>query len=113
MDTSIDYTIIKDYLENIGVAVVQQMFDLYKEQSNIYLADIEKVATSHDDEQWHQKCHKFKGATSSIGFIGLRAAVVEIEHSSASPEDKLKIHTDLVKHNDACMAEFEAWLAGQ
>ena len=109
-NTALDMILLDDYKASLGLDIVIEMFDLYVNQSALYLADIKLAASSGDNEIWHEKCHKMKGAASSAGLVDLRAYLVEIEHSTAGLQDKDNFHQQLTRLNNEAITTFKAWL---
>ncbi|MGJ8693802.1 MAG: Hpt domain-containing protein [Thalassotalea sp.] len=106
----IDLALLTDYQDSLGKDVIEQMFDLYVEQSEIYINDIVTASTSNDDNFWHEKCHKLKGAASSSGLMELRKFIVEIENSKAASAEKLAIVETINELNIKGIMAFKVWL---
>lgn len=107
---TLDIDLLNDYKTSLGIDLLTEMLDLYINQSAIYLADIKLAACSDDNEVWHEKCHKMKGAASSAGLVTLRAYLVEIEHSKAEQQTKDSFCQQLTMLNNEAIKTFKAWL---
>ena len=66
-ENPLDIDLLKGYLDNLGREVVQQMLDLYTQQSTLYLSDIQSTLETQDESEWRDKCHKMKGAGRQCG----------------------------------------------
>ena len=110
VQTILNIGLIDDYKQSLGVEIIRQMLDLYIAQSAIYLEEIRSAASSSDHLLWHDKCHKMKGAASSIGFIVLRELLLSIEHSDAGEQVKLDYCAQLNQLNIEAITAFEAWI---
>lgn len=109
-NTMLDSVLLDDYKASLGLDIVSEMLDLYVNQSALYLADIKLAANSGDNQVWHDKCHKMKGAASSAGLVHVRAYLVEIEHSTAESSIKADYYQELTRLNDEAVICFKAWL---
>jgi HPt (histidine-containing phosphotransfer) domain-containing protein len=109
-NTSLDSVLLDDYKASLGLDIVSDMLDLYVNQSALYLADIKLAASSGDNQEWYDKCHKMKGAASSAGLVNVRAYLVEIEHSKAEASVKADYCQALTRLNDEAIIHFKAWL---
>ncbi|GLX87111.1 hypothetical protein tloyanaT_33640 [Thalassotalea loyana] len=109
----IDEALLGGYVESLGKNIVQQMFDLYKEQSVIYINDISATLPDGSQQDWHERCHKFKGAASSVGLLRMHAYMVDTEHSKASTDEKLGFVKEMIALNEQSVAEFKSWLNKQ
>lgn len=106
----IDKDLIQGYLDNLGGTVVNQMLELYKKQSSVYLSDIESAITEQSQQQWQARCHKMKGAAGSVGLLSVHQFLVDIEKSTAPWPQKSELIARLVSANSNAIAEFERWL---
>lgn len=109
----LDLTLINGYLEVLDHAVIQQMLDLYSQQSVLYLAEIENAVTLADQKLWQEQCHKMKGAAASTGLCQVHKKLVEIEKSEQSWQIKSEHLQELRLLNQAGMKVFEQWLLDQ
>lgn len=107
----LDIDLVNDYKESLGVDIVREMFELYAEKSAVYLDDIRLSVDSGDNGLWHDKCHKLKGAVSSIGLIALRAFILTIEHSEENSTIKHQYYEQIKQFNAEGINAFEAWLS--
>ena len=87
----LDVQLLADYIDNLGKDIVQQMLDLYIQQSDVYLQDIEQAITDESQTLWQDYCHKMKGATGSVGLVGVHALLVSCEKSTESWAKKTEI----------------------
>ncbi|QOL26043.1 Hpt domain-containing protein [Thalassotalea sp. LPB0316] len=106
----IDETLLSGYIESLGKNIVEQMFGLYKEQSVIYINEIAATLPDGSQQDWHERCHKFKGAASSVGLLQMHAYMVEIEHSQAPSDEKQAFVKEMLALNEASIETFKKWL---
>jgi len=106
----IDQTLIQGYLDNLGKQVVQQMLDLYIQQSVVYIDDINGSLDTKVQEQWHERCHKMKGAAGSVGLTEVHALLVSIEKSTENWETKRAHISRLTNLNSEAISQFKQWL---
>lgn len=109
----LDITLINGYLEVLDHAVIQQMLDLYSQQSGIYLAEIENAIILENQKLWQEQCHKMKGAAASTGLCKVHRKLVEIEKTEQSWQLKSEHMQELKLLNQAGMTVFEQWLLDQ
>lgn len=109
----IDEVLLNGYIESLGKDIVNQMFDLYKEQSVIYIDEIAASLPDGSQQDWHERCHKFKGAASSVGLLRMHAYMVEAEHSSVSSDEKQSLVNRMKALNEESIGEFKNWLDAQ
>ena len=108
---TLDTTLLTDYLDNLGAVVVQQMLDLYAQQSIIYLSEITEAIKENSQELWQERCHKMKGAAGSVGLKQVHALLVKEEKSRASQSDKREIVANMTLLNEGSINAFKLWLA--
>ncbi|WP_206485208.1 Hpt domain-containing protein [Thalassotalea sp. G2M2-11] len=106
----LDTTLLAGYMDNLGKEIVQQMLDLYSQQSVVYLQDIDQALTDKSQQQWQECCHKMKGATGSAGLIDVHAKLVDIEKLTDSWSEKQIHFTELSQLNTAAIDAFNQWL---
>lgn len=107
----LDLTLLDGYKESLGDVVLDKMLSMYREQSIIYLREIEQSIGSESQSDWHACCHKMKGAAASTGLKVLRAHLAEIEKQEQTPSWKLE-QLEMVKvHSDEGIKAFEQWLS--
>ncbi len=111
--SQLDSELLSGYLDNLGKDIVQQMLDLYVQQSVIYLKDIEEAVEQASQELWQERCHKMKGATGSAGLTALHAFLVTIEKSTESWVEKRKQLAQLSELNRQAIDEFNLWFSQQ
>ncbi|MFD2165272.1 Hpt domain-containing protein [Thalassotalea euphylliae] len=107
----IDSELIQGYLDNLGKDVIKQMLALYEQQSSVYLAEIEQALQAQSQEQWHERCHKMKGAAGSVGLIAVHAQLVSIENVLESWQEKVAMLATLKTLNAEALTAFDEWLA--
>ena len=109
----LDLTLINGYLEALDIEVLQQMLDLYVQQSQIYLTDIDEAITQADQKLWQQHCHKMKGSAASAGLTQAYNKLVAIEKSTEEWSAKVEhLHT-LRLINQQAIEAFKQWLSSQ
>jgi len=106
----LDINLLDGYLDSLGQSIVQQMLDLYIQQSISYIHDIADAVVQESQELWQERCHKMKGATGSVGLISLHAKLVIIEKLTDSWTEKNKYVEELVTANDQAVSAFKQWL---
>jgi HPt (histidine-containing phosphotransfer) domain-containing protein len=109
----LDLVLLEQYLNSIGKAVVEQMFGLYCQQVNTYLADIEKASADKCIIEWRQHCHKMKGAAGSVGMKVLSEGLKKLEALDVLRlDDAANLVINLRKQNKQSIAVFKIWLEG-
>lgn len=108
--SSLDNELLNGYVQSLGQDMVKKMLLLYRQQSLIYLADIEAALTSDNAELWQDHCHKMKGAAGSVGLKSLHARLVIMEKSVDGITKKTQQLAELHNHNNQAIADFNAWL---
>lgn len=106
----LDYDLLDDYVQSLGVEVIKNMLALYQQQVAIYLVDIEKSLQFNSAELWQEHCHKMKGAAGSIGLKSLHAQLALMEKTSAEITEKAQQLAELKDHSKQSLADFNAWL---
>jgi len=106
----LDSELLDGYVKSLGISVVKQMFDLYRQQVTIYLKDIESSMLCNDAQLWQEHCHKMKGAAGSVGLKSLHLRLKSMEQTTASTNDKAHQLAELKVHNKQAMANFNDWL---
>lgn len=107
----LDNELLQGYIDNLGTEIVQQMLDLYRQQSAVYLDEIAQALSMESQEEWQERCHKMKGAAGSVGLLSVHGKLVSIEKSTDAWSDKQTYLGELTTENSAAIAEFEQWLA--
>lgn len=107
----LDVELLDGYVQSLGVNIVKQMFDLYRQQVTIYLTDIENALLSNNEQLWQEHCHKMKGATGSVGLKALHARLKLMEKTTASKNDKSNQLAELKLHNQQAIADFNNWVS--
>lgn len=109
--SQIDTGLLQGYLDNLGADVVEQMLDLYAQQSTIYIKDIEQTITDESQTDWQESCHKMKGAAGSVGLTNVHATLASIEKSTELWAEKSKQLATLATLNKESIDSFSQWLA--
>ena len=109
-NTLLDTTLLMDYVTSLGKSVVEQMFNLYSQQSAIYLSDIEKAQLSDSLALWQEHCHKMKGAAGSVGLKETHKKLILLEKTTATKDEKAKMLEELKKLNENALLAFNNWL---
>lgn len=107
----IDSELLQGYVDNLGVEVVQQMLDLYRQQSAVYIEEIGEALSNESQEEWQERCHKMKGAAGSVGLLSVHSKLVAIEKSTDSWSSKQIFLQELSDENQSSIDIFEQWLA--
>ena len=109
----LDVNLLDGYLDSLGKDIVQQMLDLYIQQSITYLDDITDSLKQESQGLWQEHCHKMKGATGSVGLIAVHSMLVKIEKlSDLWPEKSIHL-AELIKINKKAIDAFNIWLASK
>jgi HPt (histidine-containing phosphotransfer) domain-containing protein len=106
----LDVNLLDGYLDSLGQDIVQQMLDLYIQQSITYIHDINDAVTQESQELWQERCHKMKGATGSVGLVFLHAKLVAIEKLTGVWSEKNMYASELTVVNDQGINAFKQWL---
>jgi HPt (histidine-containing phosphotransfer) domain-containing protein len=106
----LDLTLIDGYLEALDVSFIQQMLDLYIDQSKEYLLAIKDAGNNGDNKAWQSHCHKMKGSAASAGLSQVHQKLIELEKSCEDSETKIKQVKALTELNQEAIAEFQQWL---
>ncbi len=109
----LDRELLEGYLNNLGADIVQQMLDLYIQQSVNYLEDIDKALKQGSQSMWHEHCHKMKGAAGSVGLVAVHKKLVEIEKLAESWDLKLSHLASLHELNESGVVNFKHWLVNK
>jgi HPt (histidine-containing phosphotransfer) domain-containing protein len=106
----LDLTLLEGYIESIGREIVVQMLELYIQQSKIYLEAISKASIGDSQTEWHDACHKMKGAAGSVGLKKVHAKLVVIENLTAGSALKRQEVIELKELNHKSIGIFQTWL---
>lgn len=109
----LNLTLINGYLEVLDIGVLQQMLDLYVQQSQLYLTGIDEAITQTDQKLWQEHCHKMKGSAASAGLLQVYDKLVAIEKSAEEWSVKEKHANALRLVNQQAIDVFKEWLSGQ
>ena len=107
----LDVELLQGYLDRLGKPIVEQMFDLYRQQVAIYLNDIESSQQNNSIVGWQDHCHKMKGAAASVGMCKLHGQLKLLEKTDAAQQQKGVMLKELTVANEQAMAAFKDWLA--
>jgi len=106
----LDIDLLSGYVSSLGKNIVQQMLDLYVQQSEVYLCDINNSIKEQSQTLWQESCHKMKGATGSVGLSVVHAKLVGLEKSAEAWSIKQQLISELSQENEKAIASFNAWL---
>lgn len=106
----LNYGLLDDYRQSLGIDIVKKMLDLYSQQVVFYLVGIEKSLQCDSAELWQEHCHKMKGAAGSIGLKSLHARLALMEKTTADITEKAQQLVELKEHNQQAFANVNAWL---
>lgn len=109
--THLDLDLLQGYIDNLGTSIVEQMLELYINQSAIYLAEIAGTVASDKQNLWQESCHKMKGAAGSVGLLLVHKKLAVIEKSNEVESSKLLHLTELNELNTTAYNEFSEWLS--
>ncbi len=109
----LDLSLINGYLEALDIAVIQQMLDLYIQQSSLYLAAIDTAIVAEDQKAWQEHCHKIKGSAASAGLSQVHQKLVVIEKSTEDWPVKAAHLRVLTELNQQAIDVFQQWLSDQ
>ena len=106
----LNFELLDDYRQSLGVDVVRKMLSLYSQQVVIYLDDIEASLQCDNADLWQEHCHKMKGAAGSIGLKSLHASLAIMEKTSADITEKAQQLAELKEHNKQALNNVNVWL---
>ncbi len=106
----LDLSLLIGYLDNLGKDIVQQMLDLYIQQSEIYLIDIKASISTQSQSAWQDACHKMKGAAGSVGLLIVHKNLVDIEKSTVLADEKSVYVQELINSNNIAIKTFKKWM---
>ncbi|UUO24022.1 phosphorelay protein [Colwellia sp. M166] len=109
----LDLSLINGYLEALDIAIIQQMLDLYIQQSALYLAAINTAIVAEDQKAWQEHCHKMKGSAASAGLSQVHQKLVAIEKMTENWQVKVTHLHVLTQLNQQAIEVFRQWLAKQ
>lgn len=109
----IDLILINGYLEALDLAVIEQMLDLYIQQSALYLTAINNAVVTADQKAWQEQCHKMKGAAASAGLSQVHQKLILIEKSAEDSETKAQHLQALSLLNKQAITAFQQWFTEQ
>lgn len=109
----LDTDLLSGYIDNLGKDIVQQMLDLYIQQSVGYIENIAQSIEEESQTLWQDHCHKMKGAAGSVGLLLVHAQLVKIEKSTESWVSKGELHQNLMLLNENAIRDFSQWLTEQ
>ncbi|TWX58598.1 Hpt domain-containing protein [Colwellia hornerae] len=109
----LDVNLLDGYLDSLGQDIVQQMLDLYVDQSKTYIEEIIDSIAQESQALWQERCHKMKGATGSVGLLAAHAKLVAIEKLPGQWPEKSVYISELNEINNHAVTAFETWLASK
>jgi HPt (histidine-containing phosphotransfer) domain-containing protein len=89
------------------------MLDLYIQQSQVYLSEIETAITLADQAMWQEQCHKMKGSAASAGLSQVHQDLIDIEKSTEDWSIKSGRLKALTVLNQQAIDVFKQWLSIQ
>jgi HPt (histidine-containing phosphotransfer) domain-containing protein len=107
----LDVNLLDGYLDSLGQEIVQQMLDLYMQQSVTYINDIKDAIGQESQVLWQERCHKMKGATGSVGLLVAHEKLVAIEKLNDLWSEKVTHLAELTTINEQAITAFKTWLA--
>lgn len=110
-NNQLDINLLQGYLDNLGVAIVQKMLDLYIQQSKLYLEAISLAVEQESQSNWQDSCHKMKGAAGSVGLLVVHQQLVGLEKSTELWANKKVSISELTALNYQATLAFEQWLS--
>ncbi|MBU2894176.1 Hpt domain-containing protein [Colwellia sp. D2M02] len=108
---TLNIELLQGYFDTLGKEMLEKMYALYRQQTTIYLADINNAVTQNSESLWQESCHKMKGAAASVGLVRLHSRLVTLEKITADSVEKEKLLAELTQQNNADMKVFESWLS--
>ena len=109
----LDLALLEGYLEALDIDVLRQMLDLYQQQSQLYLSEIDGAIVNMDQKDWQEQCHKMKGSAASAGLVQVYAKLVVIEKSTDDVTIKQGYLHELTMLNTEAIDALQHWLATQ
>ena len=109
----LDLVLINGYLEALSIDVLKQMLDLYIQQSQVYLSEIETAITLTDQTMWQEQCHKMKGSAASAGLSQVHHSLIGIEKSTEDWSIKSMHLKALTVLNQQAIDAFKQWFLTQ
>ena len=106
----LDIDLLQGYKESLGEDVLLKMLDMYEQQSEIYLSDIENSVLSNSQQLWHEHCHKMKGAAGSVGLLKVNQLLASIDKVVESQSWKNEQFRLLNSLNVEGLVAFKEWL---
>lgn len=106
----LDLNLLNDYMDSLGKDIVEQMLNLYIQQSIEYIDNIGKAVAADSQSLWQESCHKMKGAAASAGLLSVHAKLVTIEKSSEDTAVKSAYINELEALNEQALVVFKSWL---
>lgn len=109
-NAQLDNELLNGYIDNLGKAIVQQMLELYIQQSVVYLSDINKAVNEQSQTLWKEHSHKMKGAAGSVGLTAVHAKLVILEKLEEQWTEKKRYSEELAQLNKTAIECFSRWL---
>ena len=107
----INFKLLEEYENMLGLEVLHQMTKLYEESFQVYLEEIQQALSENCCRTWHDHCHRLKGATSSMGFIRFTYYLNQIEHKQLSERIQNPYIKMIIEHHNTALDELKSWLA--
>lgn len=93
-DKAIDLEFLKSVIGD-DIEFEKELFAIFTENANSHVLKMEDAIKSSNGNSWYMASHAFKGASASIGAMGLANL---LEYAQKHPEDAAEIKTELLNH---------------
>lgn len=107
----LDKELIKQYMDVLGSEVFNQTVDLYIEQSEIYLKQLNNAITNQDYTLWQESCHILKSASGNTGLKQVFNKAGTVEYSKQDFTQLAKDLEELYELNTISIEQIQKWLA--
>lgn len=82
-DAILDFNILQDYLQSLGINSVKRSIQLFQQLLPGYISKMVEAATQQQLHEFQEAAHKLKGAASSVGLLWVQQQAKEFEQSEA------------------------------
>ncbi|WOH37150.1 hypothetical protein RI844_17560 [Thalassotalea fonticola] len=107
----LDKELIKQYMDALGNEVFNQTIDLYIEQSEIYLKQLNNAISDQNYTLWQESCHILKSASGNTGLKQVFIKAGNIEYSKRDFSQLAKDLDELHQLNKISIEHIQKWLA--
>lgn len=107
----LDKELIKQYMDVLGSEVFNQTVDLYIEQSEIYLQQLNNAISNQDYALWQESCHILKSASGNTGLKQVFNKAGNVEYSKQEFGYLAKDLDELQELNKVSIEQIQKWLA--